>query len=294
MILYTHKCTRPNRVASQAFLPERAAFCLILFFTDNFPFNFIVYIVERMDFRFNKSYKRLEEDFSDENLSNYGKAWRNANARGTRKSALRGPNARPLVRLNEGGPENNNSPPPGQSVGFENFQTENISRAEYNRNQQWSRRNRMRRNPKYNNLVENRGNTMRVSRVVPSNIAFTHHKSNYTRAMPNSNYYPRNKQVFNRMTRHAMRPNVILPSTVPQLTRRGYKLNNVKNAYKRNIPRSEYISYMYAAALQGRTPETAIRALEDKKQTTRNNTKKRNLQTTINRIRRNFPENVPY
>ncbi len=261
-----------------------------------------------MDFRFQKSYKQLEEDFSDENqntirkiisgknnmVPNYKQVWRNANARGTRKSALRGPNARPLAKLNEGGPENNNSPAPGQMVGFDNFKTENISREEYNRNQRWTRNNRMRRNPKYNNLIANRGNTMRVSRVVPSRVEETYAKSNYTRVMPNSNYYPRNKQVFNRMSRRAMRPNVILPRTVPQLTRRGYKLNNVKNAYKRNISRSEYISRIYARALQNRTPETAIRVLEDKKQTIHNKTHKRNIQTAINRIKRNFPANAEY
>jgi hypothetical protein len=265
-----------------------------------------------MDFRFQKSYKQLEEDFSDENqntirniisgknkmnngkLPNYKEAWRNANARGTRKSALRGPNAHPLVQLNEGGPENNNSSAPDQMVGFENFKTENISRAEYNRNQRWTRRNHMRRNPKYNELVANRGNTMRVSRVVPSHVEETHAKSNYTRAMPNSNYYARNKQNFSRMSRRAMRPNVILPRTILQLIEEGVKPNNANQQYTNNIPRSEYISYMYAAALQGRTPETAIRALEDKKQTTRNNTKKRNIQTAINRIKRNFPANAEY
>ncbi len=311
MASYRPKCTWPNTTALQVFLPERGAFCLIHVFKHDSD-SILLWIIRNMDFRFQKSYKQLEEDFSEENqntiqkiisgknnmnnskLPNYKQAWRNANARGTRKSALRGPNDRPLVQLNEGGPENNNSPAPGQMVGFDNFKTENISREEYNRNQQWTRNNRMRRNPKYNELVANLGRTMRVSRVVPSQVEETHAKSNYERVMPNSNYYPHNKKVFNRMSRRAMRPNVILPRTVPQLTRRGYKLNNVKNAYKRNISRSEYISYMYAAALQGRTPETAIRALEDKKQTTRNNTKKRNIQTAINRIKRNFPANAEY
>ncbi len=265
-----------------------------------------------MDFRFQKSYKPLVEDFSEENLNtiqkiisgennmnngklpNYKQAWRNANARGTRKSALRGPNARPLVQLNEGGPENNNSPAPGQTVGFENFQTENIPRAVYNRNQQWTRRNHMRRNPKYNELVANHGNTMRVSRVVPSRVEETHAKSKYTRAMPNSNYYAHNKQEFNRKSQKAHRSNTIYPSTIGQLIRRGVKPNNANQRYTDNIPRSEYISRIYARALQGRTPEMAIRVLDDKKQTIRNKTQKRNIQTAINRIKRNFPANAEY
>lgn len=259
-----------------------------------------------MDFRFGRTYKPLEEDFSDENqntirqilqnkgLPNYKQKWRNANRRGTRKSALHGPNIRPSTRLNEGGPENNKSvPEESPSIAFANIRREVIPKNLYNRNQR-TRKGKMRRNPKYNNLIANRGNNVVVSRVVPSRVEETHPPENYTRAMANENFYEENTLNFRSKTRKALRPNLVKTKHIFNMVAEGENERNALAMYRQNVPRSETISRIYAAALENQTPEMAIRILEDAKQTTRNNTKKRNIQTAIHRIQRNFPENVEY
>ncbi len=220
-------------------------------------------------------------------LPNYKAKWHNANARGTRKSALREPNSnsRRLV-LNEGGPENNNGPAPSQGIGFYSIPAR-ISRNEFLSNQR--RRNSTRRNPRYQ-LNANMGHYMRVSSVPPSNVEYSHGPE-YNRK-PLETLYPANKRQFNLNSRRAQRPNTLFPKELINRSIRGSK--RVHNEYRGNTPRSEYISWAYAKALKNRDPESAIRLLEDAIQSTTNNIKKRNLQTAINRIKRNFPANAEY
>jgi hypothetical protein len=122
----------------------------------------------------------------------------------------------------------------------------------------------------------------------------THPPENYTRAMANENFYEENTLNFRSKTRKALRPNLVKTKHIFNMVAEGENERNALAMYQQNVQRSETISRIYAAALENQTPEMAIRILEDAKQTTRNNTKKRNIQTAINRIKRNFPANAEY
>ena len=233
----------------------------------------------------NPAHNSRNMNTNNNGLPNYKAKWHNANARGTRKSAFSKPNSRRTV-LNEGGPENNNGPAPSQGVGF-NTKSTHISRNAFRLNQ--SRKNNTRRNPRYE-LNANMGNYMRVSRVPASNVQFSHGSEYNRTSLPT--LYPANKRQFNLNSRSAHRPNTLFPRELINRATRGSK--RVHNEYQGNIKRSEYISWAYAKALQNRDPESAIRRLEDAINSTNNNLKKRNLQTAINRIKRNFPANAEY